>query len=161
MTIAHVDTPVGRLSLVGGPAGLQRILWEGEDLPGEATRETGGGEGAEILRRAVTQITEYFAGQRTAFDLPLDLAGTAFQQKAWLALATIPYGTTISYAEQARRVGHPRAVRAVGSANGRNPVPIVLPCHRVVTSGGSLGGFGGGLDVKRALLDHEARTGKD
>jgi methylated-DNA-[protein]-cysteine S-methyltransferase len=109
-----------------------------------------------VLAAAARQLEEYFAGERTAFELPLDLEGTRFQRAAWLALAEIPYGETVSYGEQARRLGRPHAVRAVGAANGRNPVPIVLPCHRVVGSDGSLTGFGGGLDVKRALLDHEA-----
>ena len=109
-----------------------------------------------LLDEAAWQLGEYFAGARMAFDLPLDLQGTPFQRQAWLALAESPYGETVSYAEQAVRLGRPSAVRAVGAANGRNPVPIVLPCHRVVGSDGSLTGFGGGLDVKRALLDHEA-----
>ena len=98
---------------------------------------------------------EYFTGNRTTFDLPLDLEGTPFQQKVWRELGSIPFGTTISYGEQARRIGRPQAARAVGAANGRNPVPVVLPCHRVIGSGGALTGFGGGLDTKRTLLRHE------
>jgi methylated-DNA-[protein]-cysteine S-methyltransferase len=109
-----------------------------------------------VLEEAARQLREYFAGTRTAFTVPIDLVGTPFQRQAWFGLADIPYGETVSYAEQARRLGRPRAVRAVGAANGRNPVPIVLPCHRVVGSDGSLTGFGGGLHVKQALLDHEA-----
>ena len=108
-----------------------------------------------MLDGAAAQLTEYFAGNRTAFDLPLDLVGTQFQTEAWHALAGVPYGTTVSYGEQARRLGRPAAVRAVGAANGRNPVPIVLPCHRIIGADGSLTGFGGGLDTKRWLLDHE------
>ena len=105
------------------------------------------------------QLAEWFAGERTVFDLPLDLAAaTAFQRRAWLALAEIPYATTRSYGEQATRLGMPRAARAVGAANGRNPLSIVLPCHRLVGADGSLTGFSGGLDVKRALLAHEAAT---
>jgi methylated-DNA-[protein]-cysteine S-methyltransferase len=104
------------------------------------------------------QLKEYFAGTRRAFELPLNLVGTPFERQAWLALATIPYGTTVSYGEQARRLGHPRAARAVGAANGRNPVSIVLPCHRVVGVGGALTGYAGGLDAKRTLLEHEARV---
>ena len=109
-----------------------------------------------LLDEAARQLGEYFSGARTAFDLPLDLVGTRFLRAAWLALAEIPFGETVSYAERALRLGRPHAIRAVGAANGRNPLPIVLPCHRVIGSDGSLTGFGGGLDVKRALLDHEA-----
>ena len=109
-----------------------------------------------MLAAAAAQLREYFAGSRRAFDLPLDLDGTDFQRRAWTALAAIPYGETRSYREQARRLGVPRAARAIGAANGANPVPIVLPCHRLVGADGSLTGFGGGLDVKRWLLDFEA-----
>ena len=109
-----------------------------------------------VLAATSAQLDEYFAGTRTTFDLPLDLVGTPFQVDAWQGLAGIPYGETVSYGEQARRLGKPDAVRAVGAANGRNPLPIVLPCHRVIGADGSLTGFGGGLHVKQALLDHEA-----
>jgi methylated-DNA-[protein]-cysteine S-methyltransferase len=109
-----------------------------------------------MLERTAEQLLEYFAGRRTRFELPLDLAGTEFQRLAWMALADIPYGTTRSYAEQALQIGRPTAIRAVGAANGRNPLPIVLPCHRLVASNGALIGFGGGLWRKRALLDLEA-----
>jgi methylated-DNA-[protein]-cysteine S-methyltransferase len=147
----HVDTPVGRLGLVASERGLRRVLWPGE--PGAGGDET-------VLAAAAAQLREYFAGSRRAFDLPLDLEGTAFQRRAWLALAEIPYGETRSYGEQARRLGAPKAARAVGAANGANPVPIVLPCHRLVGADGSLTGFGGGLDVKRRLLEHEARSAR-
>jgi methylated-DNA-[protein]-cysteine S-methyltransferase len=143
----HVDTPVGSLGLVASERGLSRVLWDGE--PGS------GGDEA-MLRAAAAQLREYFAGTRRAFDVPLDLDGTQFQRRAWTALAAIPYGETRSYGEQARRLGVPRAARAIGAANGANPVPIVLPCHRLVGADGSLTGFGGGLDVKRWLLDFEA-----
>jgi methylated-DNA-[protein]-cysteine S-methyltransferase len=106
-----------------------------------------------VLSEAVSQLTEYFAGTRTQFSLPLSLAGgTDFQRQVWTALAEIPYGKTVSYAELANMVGRPNAFRAVGQANGANPIPIVLPCHRVVASGGGIGGYGGGLDMKRRLL---------
>jgi methylated-DNA-[protein]-cysteine S-methyltransferase len=111
-----------------------------------------------VLAAAEEQLREYFAGDRLSFELPLDLVGTAFQRTAWLALASIPYGSTVSYGEQARRLGHPRAARAVGAANGRNPLAIVLPCHRLVGADGRLTGYGGGLEAKRALLEHEARV---
>ncbi|MCW3043178.1 MAG: ogt [Actinobacteria bacterium] len=153
MKYAQVDTLIGTLTVVTAETGIRRILWDGEPPPEGAV------EGAsDILDAAVTQIQEYFAGARTTFDLPLDLGGTPFQQKVWLELGSIPFGTTISYGEQARRVGRPQAARAVGAANGRNPVPIVLPCHRVIGSGGALTGFGGGLDTKRTLLRHEAEV---
>jgi methylated-DNA-[protein]-cysteine S-methyltransferase len=143
----HVDTPIGPLGLVASERGLRRILWPGE--PG-----AGGDE--EVLAAAAQQLREYFAGTRRTFDLPLELEGTDFQRRAWLGLAEIPYGETRSYGEQARRLGVPRAARAVGAANGANPLPIVLPCHRLIGADGSLTGFGGGLDVKRWLLEHEA-----
>lgn len=106
----------------------------------------------------VAQLEEYFAGKRTEFDLELATAGTEFQQKAWRALRRIPYGRTRSYQEQATKVGNPRAMRAVGAANGRNPVPIVVPCHRVLGKDGSLTGFSSGTDKKRWLLEHEQRV---
>jgi methylated-DNA-[protein]-cysteine S-methyltransferase len=149
----RVDTPIGPLTLVASDAGLRGVLFAGQ-----TPRAAEAGSQA-ILDDAARQLAEWFAGARTAFDLPLDLDGaTAFQRRAWLALAEIPYGTTRSYGEQARALGAPRAARAVGAANGRNPLPIVLPCHRLVGADGALTGFGGGLDVKRALLAHEAAT---
>ncbi|MHA6203126.1 methylated-DNA--[protein]-cysteine S-methyltransferase [Dyella soli] len=113
---------------------------------------------AEPLARARQQLEEYFAGTREQFDLPLRPIGTPFQREVWWELARIPYGATISYGELARRIGQPAAVRAVGAANGRNPLPIVLPCHRVIGSDGSLTGFGGGLPTKRFLLSLESRV---
>ncbi len=110
-----------------------------------------------LLRDAVAQLQAYFAGELRDFDLRLDMQGTAFQQRVWAALRRIPYGETRSYAAIAGGIGAPRAVRAVGAANGRNPVPIVVPCHRVVGANGSLVGYGGGLPLKRFLLDLEAR----
>jgi methylated-DNA-[protein]-cysteine S-methyltransferase len=153
MKYGQVETPIGRLTVVATEAGIRRILWDGELPPGDVVEGS-----SAVLDAGVRQIREYFAGARTAFDLPLDLVGTPFQQKVWLELGSIPFGTTISYGEQARRVGRPRATRAVGAANGRNPVPIVLPCHRVIGAGGALTGFGGGLGTKRSLLDHEAEV---
>ena len=114
------------------------------------------GAAAELLDDVVAQLDEYFAGDRTEFDVPLDPVGTDFQLKAWLALRAIPYGQTRTYGEQARVIGSPNAVRAVGSANGRNPISIIVPCHRVIGSDGSLTGFGGGLEAKRYLLDLES-----
>jgi methylated-DNA-[protein]-cysteine S-methyltransferase len=107
------------------------------------------------LREAIRQLQAYFRGDLHEFDLPLEASGTAFQRQTWKALQSIPYGETISYAELARRVGNPRAVRAVGTANGANPLPIVIPCHRVIGSDGKLTGYGGGLDIKQQLLKLE------
>ena len=154
MRRARVDTPIGALTLVGSGAGLRAVLFAGAAPP------PGAAPGPHpVLDEAARQLRDWFAGVRTAFDLPLDLdQATPFQRRAWLALAAIPYATTRSYGEQARLLGAPRAARAVGAANGRNPLPIVLPCHRLVGADGALTGFGGGLEVKRALLEHEAAT---
>ena len=152
MKYTHVDTPIGKLTVVAAGTGIRRILWEGEDPPAGAVEGRSG-----ILDAGVTQIREYFSGTRTTFDLPLDLGGTPFQQKVWRELGSIPFGTTISYGEQARRIGRPQAARAVGAANGQNPIPIVIPCHRVIGSNGKLTGFGGGLPTKERLLALEAK----
>jgi methylated-DNA-[protein]-cysteine S-methyltransferase len=154
----RTGTPVGRLTLIAAEGGLTRVLWPGEPLPAGTRPIEATARPHPVLAAAVRQLREYFAGTRTTFDVPLDLRGSAFQREAWLALASIPYGTTRTYGEQARSLGRPAATRAVGAANGRNPVPIVLPCHRLVGADGSLTGFAGGLAVKRALLDHEARV---
>jgi len=152
------DSPVGHLTLVASDAGVRAILWEAE---GEHVRVRFATAGAveqpdhPVLTDAVGQLGQYFAGERREFDLPLDTVGTEFQRSAWTALRTIPFGATVSYGEQARRLGNPKAVRAVGTANGRNPVSIVVPCHRVVGSDGSLTGFAAGLETKAWLLDHE------
>jgi methylated-DNA-[protein]-cysteine S-methyltransferase len=152
--LQRVASPVGELKLLGGDAGLRAVLFAREAAPADAVEDP-----HPVLDAAARQLAEWFAGERTVFDLPLDLAAaTAFQRRAWLALAEIPYATTRSYGEQARRLGMPRAARAVGAANGRNPLSIVLPCHRLVGADGSLTGFSGGLDVKRALLAHEAAS---
>jgi methylated-DNA-[protein]-cysteine S-methyltransferase len=147
------ETPIGPLTLHRGPRGLTRL-----DFPnrGPARDETARDPGA--LEAAAAQLDEYFAGRRTAFDLPLHLDGTPFQRRVWAALSEIPYGTTVTYTELARAVGRPDIVRAVGAAVGRTPVPIVVPCHRVVGADGSLTGYGGGLQRKRALLDLERRV---
>jgi methylated-DNA-[protein]-cysteine S-methyltransferase len=161
MRLAGVDTPIGPLTLVGSDAGVRAVLFAGQAPPHGAAAEAHPvlAEAHPVLAEAARQLRDWFAGARTAFDLPLDLAGaTAFQRRAWLALAEIPYATTRSYGAQARLLGAPRAARAVGAANGRNPLPIVLPCHRLVGADGALTGFAGGLDVKRALLEHEAAT---
>lgn len=153
-----MDSPVGELTLVASAAGLRAVLFHAERpdrvTVGPITNTDPAAD--EILDRAVQQLREYFAGDRHEFDLPLDPVGTDFQQQAWMELRRIPYGQTISYGEQAKRLGDVRKSRAVGAANGRNPIGIIVPCHRVVGSGGALTGFGGGLEAKAWLLRHEA-----
>ncbi len=151
-----LDTPIGRLTLIASSKGLTHILFDGQDPSDVGLVEpVPTVVDNPILTAAALQLGEYFSGRRHQFDLPLDPRGTEFQVDAWTALASIPYGETVSYADQAKAIGRPTAVRAVGSANGRNPLPIVLPCHRVVGSDGSLTGYAGGIDLKRRLLDHE------
>ncbi len=152
-----LSTPIGVLTLVASDRGLTNILFESESpehagLPSDLPAAD---DGDETLDVAATQLEEYFAGTRREFDVSLDLIGTDFQRQAWLALADVPYGETTTYGAQAERIGRPGASRAVGGANGQNPVPIVLPCHRIIGADGSLTGFGGGLDLKQRLLDHE------
>ena len=150
-----MDSPVGRLTLVATDEGLAAILWE-NDSPHRVRLNVEAAERAHpVLLEAERQLEEYFAGRRKQFALTLDLSGTAFQRQVWRALLTIPFGETRSYAQIARQIGHPGAARAVGAANGRNPLSIVAPCHRVVGSKGSLTGFAGGIDVKARLLAFE------
>jgi methylated-DNA-[protein]-cysteine S-methyltransferase len=150
-----MDSPVGPLTLVERDGGLAGIyLTEHRHMPDPATFGDLDDD-APPLPAARRQLTEYFAGDRTAFDLPLNTGGTPFQQRVWAALLEIPYGETTSYGELAQRIGSPGAARAVGLANGRNPVSIVVPCHRVVGSTGSLTGYGGGIETKRRLLAAE------
>ncbi len=152
-----MDTPVGVLTLVASEHGLRAVMWPDErDGRVPVAAATGAGPAAEhILDDAVRELDEYFAGERTEFDLPLDPVGTEFQQQAWAVLRTIPYGQTMSYGEQAARLGDKNKSRAVGAANGRNPISIIVPCHRVVGSNGKLTGFAGGLENKDWLLRHE------
>ena len=147
-----MDTPIGALRLFADREALVGIRF-----PDHAGAEPPGARAMDhpVLARARRQLAEYFAGERTRFDLPLRAEGTEFQRRVWAALSGIPYGETRSYAEMAAELGRPRAVRAVGAANGRNPLPIVVPCHRVIGSDGSLTGFGGGLPTKAWLLRHE------
>lgn len=153
MKYDYCDSPIGPLLLAGDEGGLELIGFpegKGRIEPKPDWRR----DGAPFLQ-AREQLAEYFAGRRTDFDLPLHPHGTAFQLAVLGALRTIPYGETRSYADIARQLGQPKAVRAVGAANGRNPLPIVIPCHRVIGADGSLTGFGGGVEVKRFLLDLE------
>ena len=153
-----IATPIGKLTLVASAKGLCEINFGSDKRAGTTFQST---SQSAVVRRHLDeterQLREYFGGKREKFSLKLDLSGTAFQQSAWRALATIPYGQTISYSQQAKRIRKPLAVRAVGSANGKNPVAIVLPCHRVISADGSLGGYGGGLNIKRKLLALESR----
>ena len=147
-----VSSPVGKLTLVASDAGLVAILWE-SDPPGRVRLNLDVEDDRHpVLVETERQLEEYFAGRLKRFSLPLDMAGTAFQRDVWNALLTIPFGETRSYAEIARQIGNPSAVRAVGAANGRNPLSIVAPCHRVLGSSGALTGFAGGLEVKARLL---------
>jgi methylated-DNA-[protein]-cysteine S-methyltransferase len=148
-----VDSPVGELLLTSDGTALTRVLFS------PFTVDPTWSEGpCDVLDEAVAQLRDYFAGNRTDFDLPLEPAGTAFQTTVWRALREIPYAETINYGQLAIRVGNPKASRAVGLANGRNPISIVVPCHRVIGANGSLTGYGGGLDRKRTLLELERRT---
>jgi methylated-DNA-[protein]-cysteine S-methyltransferase len=147
-----VASPVGRLTLVASGEGLAAILWE-NDRPRRVPLDIGAEDDEHpVLVETERQLEEYFAGRRTTFTVTLDVAGTAFQRKVWSALLTIPFGETRSYGQIARQIGSPDAVRAVGAANGRNPVSIIAPCHRVIGSTGKLTGFAGGLEVKARLL---------
>ncbi|MFO7311704.1 MAG: methylated-DNA--[protein]-cysteine S-methyltransferase [Bacillota bacterium] len=168
-----IGTPLGPVEIYGGPQGVRAIRFarsrtkgpEGGIAPGQADHEgqavpdighAGSAAPDEAfpvpVRQAAAQLTEYFAGRRREFDFPLDLEGTPFQLAVWRCLCTIPFGETRSYAWVARAIGRPMAFRAVGQAIGNNPIPIVVPCHRVIASDGSFGGYTGGLDIKRFLL---------
>jgi methylated-DNA-[protein]-cysteine S-methyltransferase len=167
----HMASPIGTIHVIADERALVAILWDTDSPLSEGAAhnpveqvlgdtpivDVGEGEHA-VLDAAIAQLGEYFAGQRTEFDLPLAPDGTPFQRQAWMALRTIPFGRTISYGQQAAALGDPRKARAVGAANGRNPIPIVVPCHRVVGSSGNLTGFAGGLGVKAWLLAHERKV---
>ena len=154
MYYCYLDTPIGELLLAGDDGALCLV-----SFPEGAMRRDPEPDwiyNEKPFAAARQQLTEYFAGERRTFDLPLRFSGTEFQMSVLQALRQIPYGETTSYADIAERIGRPKAVRAVGAANGRNPIPIIVPCHRVIGSHGDLTGFGGGLDTKEALLRLEA-----
>lgn len=152
---SRMESPVGDLLLTASRDGLSGIYFEGECPP--VKEDWRGGTDCPVLKAARKQLCEYFAGERRTFDLPLaPQAGTAFQRRVWKALEAIPWGETRSYGAIARRIRKPKAVRAVGAANGANPIPIVVPCHRVIGANGKLTGYGGGLWRKRKLLALEA-----
>jgi methylated-DNA-[protein]-cysteine S-methyltransferase len=151
-----LQAPFGMLTVVASDRGVRYITFENDAHPKSYVGMDVHDDARHVVvASALTQLREYLNGDRTSFDVPLDLHGTEFQIDAWNALATIPFGSTVSYAQQAASIGRPKATRAIGSANGRNPVVIVLPCHRVIGANGSLTGFGGGLHVKSWLLDLE------
>ena len=149
----HLDSPVGTLTLAATDDGLHAIEFPRNRHPADRDGWVPGDH--RVLDRTARQLDDYFAAKRRDFDLPLAPRGTAFQRTVWMTLAGIGYGETISYAQLAQRVGKPTAMRAVGAANGRNPLPIVLPCHRVIGADGALTGFGGGLPTKQFLLELE------
>ncbi len=159
MYYCFLDTPIGELLLAGEDGALSMIGFPKGSMRREPEADWIFNE--QPLAEVCRQLREYFAGDRQAFDIPLRLGGTEFQVSVLEALQQIPYGQTTSYGEIARRIGRPKAVRAVGAANGRNPIPIVVPCHRVIGSTGDLTGFGGGLDTKEALLRLEAEHTQD
>jgi methylated-DNA-[protein]-cysteine S-methyltransferase len=150
-----IDSPVGALKLIASDRGLAVLVWDDEKDHRVPALIAEPSDDHPVLVDAERQLAEYFAGTRTSFTVTLDFAGTDFQRKVWNALVTIPYGETRSYGQIARQIGKPDAVRAVGAANGRNPISIITPCHRVIGSTGKLTGFGGGLPVKAQLLAHE------
>ena len=154
----RVQSPVGLLTLVASDEGLAAILWQ-DDRPGRVRIDVGAEVSDHpILCEAERQLAEYFGGRRRQFALRLEMSGTPFQRRVWSALLAIPFGETRSYRDIAGQIGSPRAVRAVGAANGRNPLSIVAPCHRVIGSTGALTGFAGGLAVKARLLELERET---
>ncbi|NNH35488.1 methylated-DNA--[protein]-cysteine S-methyltransferase [Acinetobacter sp. NIPH 2377] len=154
MKLAFIEmaSPVGTLKLVANETALVAVLWENENPKRVRLAELVEQADHPVLLETQKQLTEYFAGKRQQFDLPLDFAGTEFQQKVWQALLSIPFGETRSYRDIAEQIGNVKAVRAVGAANGKNPISIIAPCHRVVGTNGKLVGFAGGLDNKDILL---------
>ena len=148
----RIDSPVGPLLLAANEAALTGIYFDGRQPRAALGKDAQELPAHPVLKETAKQLKEYFAGRRRSFDLPLAPAGTPFQRAVWAALRDIPYGETQSYGAVARRIGRPRAVRAVGAANGANPLSIVVPCHRVIGADGSLTGYGGGLERKRRLL---------
>ena len=151
----YMDSPVGALKLVAHDHALVAVMWDNEDHKRVRLAELVENQQHPMLHQVKQQLQEYFAGQRQQFDLPIDFQGTAFQQQVWQALLQIPYGETRSYKQIAFQLGNEKAVRAVGAANGKNPISIIAPCHRVIGSGGALVGFAGGLDKKQILLSLE------
>jgi methylated-DNA-[protein]-cysteine S-methyltransferase len=149
-----ISSSLGSLFLVASDEGLSGVYWDEQDVP--YLKQGSAGDAGSHLLMAAEQIQAYLSGERKDFDVPLAIKGSSFQQEVWNELRRIPYGQTISYSELANRVKRPKAWRAVGSANGKNPLCLVIPCHRVIASNASLGGYSGGLDCKRRLLELES-----
>ena len=145
---AVLQTPIGNVKITGSPEGVESVQYSNEQSTPEVVSST-------IIQTAKNELTEYFTGQRTTFDFPIHLRGTDFQLKVWNALLQIPFGKTISYHELAVALGDPKSIRAAAAANGKNPLAIVVPCHRVIGANGDLVGYAGGLDKKKWLLQHE------
>jgi methylated-DNA-[protein]-cysteine S-methyltransferase len=150
-----MPSPLGNILLIGEERGLTGLHFQAVAKP--AKPPVGSLPSQDFFAETVRQLNSYFQGSLKVFNLRLLMEGTDFQKKVWAALGAIPYGATLSYGELARRIGHPLAMRAVGGANGRNPIPIIIPCHRVINSDGKLGGYSCGLEIKKSLLDLEAR----
>jgi methylated-DNA-[protein]-cysteine S-methyltransferase len=150
-----LSSPVGRLTMLADDSALVAVLWETEEYNRDQFGPSVEADDHPVLRDARQQLEEYFAGKRKTFDLPLHPRGTEFQRRVWSGLQDIPFGELWSYGTLARYIGQAGAARAVGAANGRNPIPIIIPCHRVIGSDGTLTGFGGGLDVKARLIELE------
>ena len=153
MFYCYMDSPIGKLFLAGDQDGLRYLNFPKEKRPVDP--QHGWIEMPAFFTSVVAELKEYFAGKRQDFSVDINPEGTDFQLSVWHALQKVPYGKTVSYGELAERVGNPKASRAVGAANGANPIPIIIPCHRVIGASGDLTGFGGGLDVKQYLLEHE------
>lgn len=163
LTTCTYESPLGILRLIASAQGLRAVLWPNDEwtAAGDEGRVKPGptNEGASpILHQAAAELDEYFVGARERFDVPLDPVGTEFQLSVWHGLANVPFGQTTSYGKQAAALGKPKAIRAVASANGKNPISIILPCHRIVGANGALTGFAGGLDSKAWLLRHEGQA---
>ncbi len=154
-----MPSPVGLLTLVASDQGLRAILWENDDPARVQLGSPVENKNHPVLLETERQLNAYFAGKLEKFSLQLDFVGTEFQKKVWAALVTIPFGETRSYAQIAQQIGNPKAVRAVGAANGKNPISIIAPCHRVIGSNGKLTGFAGGLEAKALLLGIESKNG--
>jgi methylated-DNA-[protein]-cysteine S-methyltransferase len=153
-----MTSPVGTLRLVASERGLAAILWQNDDPARVRLGALTENAGHPLLQETERQLSAYFAGERRGFSVPLDFRGTEFQKRVWAALLTIPFGETRSYGQIARQIGKPSASRAVGAANGKNPISIIAPCHRVIGANGKLTGFAGGLNAKKHLLDLEAKV---
>lgn len=151
-----LNSPIGKLYLLATSNALKAVHWKKQPVP-MASSLKGSDPAVQILAQAVRELEEYFAGRRQKFEIPLDSEGTEFQKKVWGQLRKIPYGKTCSYQDIAKKLKNDKAVRAVGTANGRNPLSIIVPCHRVINASGALGGYAGGLSIKTQLLDLEKK----